>query len=107
MANSYTFTIEKLEVKPQFLEKENVVFKVIFRFEGTDEDGNKAYTQLGFRLNNPAENFVPFEDLTEETVMSWIAPLYDNFQEKLKEQVDRKLQSDEKNLITLQAPWES
>lgn len=107
MTNTYTFSIKELEIKQQFLEKENVVFRVNFKFEGEDQNGNKAYTTLSFRLNNPTENFTPFEDLTEEIIMSWIAPVYEHLEERLKEQVDKKLQSDDINLISMPIPWES
>jgi hypothetical protein len=79
----YTFTITKLEMYPTFENYVNVVFSVHWKYEGvytqsgTDKIYKNSITGNQSINTNDLQEFIPFEQLTKETVMSWISDSLD------------------------------
>jgi hypothetical protein len=72
MAVSFTWTIERLECRPQVGELENVVSKIhwrIFGFEGEVQES--VYGLADVQLDEEVV-FTPFDELTEDTVVPWM-----------------------------------
>ena len=79
----YTWNIENLLVLSETLKYTNVVRSVKYKYTGTYTDNNSnTYTSSisgDIALTDPnSENnldYIPYENLTEEIVLSWIQPL--------------------------------
>ncbi len=63
MAVSFTWTIERLECRPQVGELENVVSKIHWRIFGFE--GEVQGRSMGSRMSNSTVVFTPFDELTE------------------------------------------
>lgn len=106
MANTYNLEILRLEVKLLENELENVVFQSHWRYTGISED--EQYTEqvvgtTGISAPDP-DNFVPFEDLTESQVVSWVESAVDF--EPLKENLDAVLLEKQQPTIEVKdVPW--
>ena len=75
MANTYTWSINQLEVKLHEDNLENVVYNVHYRYLAQDESDEKiAVSMMGiFNIQyKEGEPFTPFEDLTESQVLEWL-----------------------------------
>ena len=71
MAITYSTTITHLRGAPTLGSLSNVITEV--EFEITAVDGEYTHNALGhILLEHDAENFTTFEDITEETVISWV-----------------------------------
>jgi hypothetical protein len=73
---NYTWKIVGL-VKKNEPDHPNTVVNVRWHKIGTDDDGNVGYFEgaTPFVLDPSANNFVAYEDLTEETLLSWVQPV--------------------------------
>jgi hypothetical protein len=79
MAITYTWTIDKLMIKTEGSFTNSVV-QTYWTCAGTDESGNTG-TFKGATPFSAIENtgtFVPYEQLTEETVLGWIQEIVHN-----------------------------
>lgn len=70
--NSYTWHVTSMNAFPEINGKQNVVVEVKFCVSGTD--GKNTVTKDGSQSIelNEQQSFVNYEDLTEETVISWV-----------------------------------
>ncbi len=94
MANTYNLEILKLQVKILENTLENVVFQADWRYTATSQDGKYVEEIVGL-ASIPApdpDNFIPFENLTEEVVSDWILNIVniEQLQEALDEQIAKK-----------------
>lgn len=72
MATEYTWVIAALDCYPEHEGKTDVVVTAHWRLNGVDgEHTAGVYGTQGFELD-PDAPFVPFADLTEETVIGWV-----------------------------------
>ena len=72
MATEYTWVIAALECYPEHEGHSDVVVTAHWRLNGVDgEHTAGVYGTQGFTLDEEA-TFVPFADLTEETVIGWV-----------------------------------
>lgn len=73
MANTYTWTIIGLPCYPEQDNLQDVVFQIVWRYNGTDGEGHfgEAYgtTDVVYEASAP---FVPYSDLTQETIEGWL-----------------------------------
>jgi|14_taG_2_1085336.scaffolds.fasta_scaffold00684_7 hypothetical protein len=94
MANTYTLKIIKLDVKLSEEELQNIVYQAQFRYIAESEDLKySAAISSSCPIQNPdPENFIPFEDLTEQMVSDWISNIVDfgQYQQTLDEQITKK-----------------
>lgn len=87
MANTYNLNILKLEVKVLENELQDVVYIAYFKYTATSDD--EMYTESCSGVAQiPApdpNNFIPFEDLTEQDVKNWVYEIvnFENFKESL------------------------
>jgi len=94
MANTYTLKIIKLDVKLLEDELQNIVYQAQFKYIAKSEDDQYSAVMSGScPIQDPdPENFIPFEDLTEQMVSDWILNIVDfeQLQQALDEQITKK-----------------
>jgi hypothetical protein len=103
---SFEHKVFAIRVLPQVGELADVVYEVDWYVEA--RDGLFASRHNGTsRVPNPnPDEFVPFEDLTEEEVLGWLpTPNTDDLQRQLEEMVARQQAEVEKEFREL--PWAS
>lgn len=72
MATTYTWIVAQMDCYPEHEGQTDVVFNVHWRCNGVDgEHEALVYGSIGFEFDAEA-SFVPFADLTEETVIGWV-----------------------------------
>ena len=109
MANTKQWVIAAFDCKPQEEGQENVVFNIHWRKKATETVGDKTYaadTYGACTVGAPdAENFIAFEDLTEEVVITWLEAVLDV--ETIDRQLDAQIE-DQKNppVVTKTVPWQ-
>jgi hypothetical protein len=78
MAITYTFTIKELEIAPTGSNGYNdVVTRVGYFYTGINENGIKGSFFGTTTMPSPSSNFIPFNNLTEAEVMSWLEVVSD------------------------------
>lgn len=72
MSITYTWKVSQVEAYPEVEGKSNVVFTVHWRLHGTEgEFEGSLYGSHTISLKKEGD-FIPYEDLTEEIVISWV-----------------------------------
>ncbi len=94
MAITYTWKLTSLK-KRNSGSLNGVVFQTYWQKIGTDENGNTG-TFSGATPFDPAqidpENFTPFNELTEETVLGWIQGIVTgSYEQHVNEQIQRQI----------------
>lgn len=92
---------------------ENAVFQTYWTKTGTDEDGNTGEFQgaTPFDLSKiDPNNFTPYDQLTEETVLSWIKPIVtgsyaEHVNSKIADEIAKKRQDVIEHLDPTTFPW--
>jgi hypothetical protein len=113
MPVTYEWKILSLEVRDESPDHPNSVVIVKWKKTGRDDDGNEASFQGSTPFSAasiPAENFIPYNQLTEEIVIGWV-------REKLENVIttgdysfcenDRVNERIEKQITALKAPVKS
>jgi hypothetical protein len=72
MANTYIWLVEGMKCYPQYAGKENVVFTVYWRCNGTDGEYTATVYNSQTIVYDPSEKFTPYENLTEKQVLEWL-----------------------------------
>lgn len=98
MAITYTWEVTSLKVKNEG-QNENAVVQTYWKKIGKDENNNEGIFSgaTPFTSSNvPVGQFIPFEELTEETVLGWIKAVvvgsYENHvNSKIAEQIADKI----------------
>lgn len=113
MALTLTYKITGLKKRDQVNSEgatlQGAVVQTYWECEGTDENGNKAKFSgaTPFDASNvPAGTFVAFENLTEETVISWVKNVVDTslgYKEHIEERI--RDQIDQENVTDAAMPW--
>ena len=68
----YNYTIYFLESYPNYENYQNVVFRVVYNICAVSGSYTQATTTDQEVEYTPGSTFVPFDQLTKETVVSWI-----------------------------------
>lgn len=71
MSTTYTWSIKNLTCIAQHEGHDNVVDAVFYECTGTTESDSFTFTGIS-RVPFRAGNFIPFDQLTEQQVMSWL-----------------------------------
>jgi hypothetical protein len=92
MAITYTFKVTEIEVAPTSSGEYNVVTRVRYNYKGVDEDGVEAIFPGATPMPSPSGSFVPYESLTEDTVITWLDSVSDkpHMQYRITEMIDLK-----------------
>ena len=78
MANTYNWKINALDAKVSVGDDENVVYTVHWSLIATSENEEHTVSNIGTQsVEYDADNFVPYEDLTEEIVIGWLEDALD------------------------------
>lgn len=69
----------------------NVILAVIWQYTGMDSQSNisYAYQSTTFFIFNNESNFIPFEDITDEIIISWIEEKTD--MDSVRDEIDNKI----------------
>lgn len=107
MSIIFTLTITELELYPTFENYQNVVFRIHWKYEGVLSTGSvehKDYvTGVESIHTDNLQNFVPFEQLTEEMVKSWIEPSIDF--NMIQNVITNHIHESQNKTETHQPPW--
>lgn len=69
---TYNLEIVSLEVYPHTGSYDNVVYNVFSRYWAENENGVKDIRPLLTAVEMPQDNFIPYEQLTNEVVSGWV-----------------------------------
>lgn len=121
MALTYKYEVTSLKVKDEVVGNtinQNAVVQTYWKLTGTDEslittDGKNEGTFSGatpFTTTTmpPGTQFVPFEDLTEEIVISWIQGVVENnpgYKQHIDEQIQKQIDQNMRPVSEAQLPW--
>jgi hypothetical protein len=112
MAINYTWKLTSLK-KRNSGSLNGVVFQTYWQKTGTDENGNTG-SFSGATPFDPAQvdpnNFTPFDQLTEETVLGWIQAIVtgsyeQHVNEQIQRQIDEKVNASEE-IGSGKFPWD-
>jgi hypothetical protein len=105
MSVEYSFDVISLDVKSSHNEYANVVSTVVVRHTATNANNVSVYVDVGIRLDNPSEEFIQLENLTQEDVISWVQNSMWDLDEKVKAELNRKLESATSSVLNVTPPW--
>lgn len=93
---NYTWEITSIKRKDT-QDLNNIIVQTYWRKTGTDDDGNSASfsgaTPFDLSTVDP-DNFVAYEDLTEEIVLSWIqSVVVDSYEEHVNQKIAEQIES--------------
>ncbi len=111
MSMTYTWEITSLKTQNQTNADgdalANAVVQTYWKKTGTDSDGNTGSFSGATPFtaaNTPADTFVAFADLTEETVLGWIkAVVVGGYEEHVNGQIQSQI--DEQTVQEPDMPW--
>ena len=73
MPIEYTWKIQSVKVLPDLSNRNNIVKTIEFMLEGSrDENTNFVLGSVELSVDLESETFIPFDELTEETVVEWV-----------------------------------
>jgi hypothetical protein len=105
---TYTWKITSLKTTDEGSHK-NAVVQTYWQKIGTDEDGNTG-TFTGATpftsVSVPDEEFLPFEELTEEIVLGWIQNVVVNsYEAHVNEKILQQIINTKQPIIEQKMPW--
>ena len=111
MAVVYTWEVTGLKTTT-VANTQNVVVQTYWKKIGTDEEGNEGVFNgaTPFSANNmpPGTSFIPFQDLTEADVLSWIeAIVIDDYAEHVNNLIQKQIDEKKNPIIEPPLPWSS
>jgi hypothetical protein len=108
MVINYTWKVTSLKVKDEGSHK-NAVVQTYWQKIGTDENGNEASFSGATPFTSadvPDGEFVPFEELTEETVLDWIkAVVVGSYEEHVNSKIIEQLLDKVNPVSEAKLPW--
>jgi hypothetical protein len=90
----------------------DVIVQTYWKKIGTDENGNtgefSGATPFSVGSMPDGQVFVPFSELTEETVLGWIqAVVVDSYEEHVNGQIQKQIDAKVNPVVEVTLPWES
>ena len=109
MAINYTWKITGLKVKDEG-EYQNAVVQTYWTKTGTDEQNNEGTfsgaTPFTTQTMPEGQSFVPFDQLTEQTVLSWIqSVVVDGYETHVNEQIQKQINEKVNPITEATLPW--
>lgn len=104
MAITYKNTIQRLECFPKVGDETDVVCRVDWYVEGTDDKYSASYYGSFETVFKEGDPFKPYEDLTFDDVWTWVTEVVDMemVKQTIKEQIETQANP---KVITLPLPW--
>lgn len=110
MAITYTWGINKLDVRPSHNGRSNVVETVHWKCDGIDEQGRTAQCigSVLLDINKPGP-FIPYENLNKGTTIAWVqAGLGQAMVTTIQNDIATKIANQiSPSLVTLDPPWDA
>jgi hypothetical protein len=113
MSATITWKVGTMECYPQYQQEKDVVFTVHWDCLGSEEYSGSTYTGRVYGSNgvtyHSGSEFTPYEDLTQEQVLSWV---WDSMGQDQKQNCENSVQNQINNAINppvviLPLPWSS
>ena len=106
MAVTYTWAVTSVKTKTEG-SNENAVVQTYWTKTGADEDGNEgSFSGATPFSSENTENFVPFAELTEEIVLSWIqAIVVDSYEDHVNGQIQKQIDEKIAPVTETAMPW--
>lgn len=111
MRENYTYNWEILSIaKKSAADKSNVIFKVDWRLIGIDPNGTEGVFKAATQFTIPNqfdENFIDYENITEENIINWITQILN--MEDVYSAIDDLMEKSKENIETVvdgQYPWQ-
>lgn len=102
--NQYNIEILELTCDQSNLQFPDLVVAVHFKVTALNEDLSRKAEYFGNAiLSEPENNFVPFAELTESTVISWVENAVDI--QAIKQELDIRLTNPPPEFIQKPLPW--
>jgi len=109
MAITYSWKVTAIRKANLEENLENVVVHVRWEKKGVDADGNDGTFQGATPLTNPdPNNFLAYEDLTEEIVLDWVkAVVIDSYEEHVNGQIQKQIDAKKNPVVDVNDnfPW--
>ena len=86
---------------------DNIVIQTYWKKIGTDDDGNEGVFNGATPLSTSTvdeENFIPFEELTQEIVIGWIQGALSD-QTHIDEQIQKQIDQKKNPIVEKPLPW--
>jgi hypothetical protein len=102
----YTFYIKSIEYLENFNNFEKVITKVFYEYKCTYVGGDLYYSNC-IMLNEPTENFIEYENISEIDVINWIYDKIDheNIKKEMSVSIYNMLNDISNNPIIVPPPW--
>jgi len=108
MEITYTWKINSLKVKNESIHSDAVV-QVYWEKTGTDLDGNFGIFRgaTPFTSDNvPVGEFIPFEQLTEETVLDWVKDIVvGGYESHVNNEIFNQIEYMKNPIREVELPW--
>ena len=111
MSATINWRVGTMECYPQYQQEKDVVFTVHWDCLGSEEYSGSTYTGRVYGSNgvtyHGGDQFIPYEDLTEATVLGWI---WDEMGQEQKDNIESSVQNQINNqinppIVILPLPW--
>lgn len=106
----FTWKIDKIEVVPNFNNLSNVVKRVVYEVKGECIDRGPHSSLMGETtlLDPDPGSFIPYFELTEETVVKWVklsigTQTINDHEQEIRAQVEKIIKP---SLVEMDKPWE-
>lgn len=108
MAITYTWKVTSVKTKNEG-DNQDAVVQTYWTKTGVDEDGHEG-TFSGATpftsVNVPNGDFIPFSELTEETVLGWIqAVVVGGYEEHVNAQIQKQIDEKHNPVVEAALPW--
>lgn len=106
MAITYVFTDIKVEIAPTLDGHTDVVTRVRYIYKGVNEDGIEGSFSGATPMPLPGdENFIPFDQLTEQEVVGWLEAVADkpHMQLQIGKQIENQIAP---KFVPVPNPWD-
>lgn len=106
--NTYTWDFLKFNAHANLNGREKVIFNIEFVLNATDGNGHGAQVFGTVGLSEPSDEFVPFEQLTPDQVVSMVESALGSDLLEYKAMLDRQIQQQvEPEILELGTPWDT
>jgi hypothetical protein len=111
MAITYTWAVKSIKVKNEEL-NEDVVVQTYWTKTGVDENGNEGVfhgaTPFTRDPTDSSGPFIPFEQLTEQDVLSWIQSQVTNtYEDHVNERILKMIEEKAAPVVEKTMPWDT